>query len=319
MLSNLLRVFITKQAINKVHEEQRKLLEDQTALSNRMAQTTDMEELKIYLKQMKQLEKDRILYYSKPIMAEETAANARAFFPIFILFFLFVEIGTIIMIGGDMIKGYALENEHLMFVLVAAYMCILLYMYIYITKYLENTMCLYYKDRICIKKYRKKDIVITYDEVKECINKQKIKVHNGRFEYPYKKGKINIYTWGNSVTDGFYKFINKECDAKMPKVEKKEKDVVRRTGIGWSLYFGFGSTLFTFDTIIMLLGCMSEYGIEFGMNFWKAYINYLFSWDNFFGVLALIFIVIGFFLKFLFYFPAKKYFKNFEDIKVSLF
>ena len=88
MLSNLLRIFITKQTINKVQEEQQRLLAEQIELTNRMAQTTNKEDLDAYLKQAKQIEKNRVRYYSRPCMAEETAANARAFFPIFLLLFI---------------------------------------------------------------------------------------------------------------------------------------------------------------------------------------------------------------------------------------
>ena len=305
--------------MNKVQEEQQKLLAEQIELSNRMIQSTDMVERDVCLNRIKQLGENRISYYSKPAMAEETAANARGFFPIFMLFFLFIEIGSISLFFWEVIEYSSYEKFPLMLVIVLT-MYTIFRVYMYLTKYYENTMCLYYSDRICIKKYRKKDIIITYDEVKECIKKMKVKVHNGRFEYPYKSGKIYIYTWGNSVTDGFYKFFNKKCEVKMPQINKKEKDVVRRTGIGRSCYFIIAVPAFAFELFVLGVGISQDCGFGYTIEEIIAYvINLLFQPVSCCLYIGVFFVILGLILKVIFYFAAKKHFKNYEDIKVSLF
>ncbi len=122
------------------------------------------------------------------------------------------------------------------------------------------------------------------------------------------------------MQDGFYKYMNDKCGLKMPKIEKKEKDVVRRTGIGWSLYFHFGVIWTLASVVLGFVGCISDYGFNIGVEFWSSYIGYLLSWDNIFGVFAIICIIPGIILKFVFYFPAKKHFAKYKDtVKVSLF
>ena len=320
MISNLLRIFITKQAINKMQSNgYEQLAEQQSMQEQTITQITNREDAEAYIKQLKREEQERIRYCSRPIMALERAANMKAFFPIILI------IGIIIIIGSIVLAIHGLLDEcNRKYLALGISMAIfgvgLLTFFRYAQHYLENTMCLYYADRICIKKYRKKDIIITYDEIKECLVKKKIRIHNGRFEYPYKRGYIHIYTWGNSVKDGFYKFINDKCGIKMPKIEKKEKDVVRKTGIGWALYAYMGLGCVVISVILGFIGCTSDYGFHLGAEFWKVYMDYLFSLDNIFGVLAIIFIVPGIILKFAFYFPARKHFAKYRDIiKVSLF
>ena len=320
MLNNLLRVFITKQAINKMQEEQQKRHEEQALYENQISQITNTKELDAYLKQVEQIEKNRVRYCSRPIMAEEIAINARLLFPIIIFLFLFVEFGAIGLFLWEAIEYNSYENFPSMIVLVIA-MYVMFSIYIYILNYLENTRCLYYSDRICIKKYRKKDTTITYDEVKGYIKKKKVKVHNGRFEYPYKSGKIYVYTWGNSVSDGFYKFINEKCEVKMPRIEKKDKDVVRRTGIGWACYFLMAIPFFVFELFLVMGSTIVDYGLRHTSEEILIYIvdMLLCVKSGFLGLIGLGFVLIGLVLKILFYFVAKKYFKDCEDIKVSLF
>lgn len=319
MLSNLLRIFVTKKAIDTMQAESAKQLAEQGMMQEPIPQFANYKEFEEYMKRVKQEEKEWVRYYLRPMMALERAANFRAFFPILLIF----GIGSI---GGSfylMFYGLTNELERQYFALgIAILLCgiALLAVSKYLQNYWENTMCLYYSDRICIKRYRKKDVVITYDEVKECIKKKKIKIHNGRFEYPYEGGWIYIYTWGNSVQDGFYKFMNDKCGLKMPRIGKKEKDVVRRTGIGWTLYFHIGGSFMLIDIVGLFICCIGDAKSYCDVGFWDLYADYIMGWDNFFGILAVVSIIIGITLKFVFYFPARKYFAKYKDIiKVSLF
>lgn len=319
MISNLLRIFITKQAINKMQSKgYEQLAEQQSIQELPITQITNREDAEAYIKQLKQEEQERIRYCSRPIMAIERAANMKAFFPIILVMGIIIIIGSIVLAIHGLLDEYDREYFALGILMIMCGVGLLTF-FKYAQNYLEETMCLYYADRICIKRYRKKDIIITYEEVRECLVEKKIRIHNGRFEYPYKGGYIHIYTWGNSVRDGFYKFINDKCGIKMPKIEKKEKDVVRKTGIGWALYAYMGLGCVVISVILGFIGCTADYGFYMSAEFWNVYIDYLFSLDNIFGVLAIIFIVSGIILKFAFYFPARKHFKNYKDIKVLLF
>ena len=172
--------------------ESAKQLAEQGMMQEPIPQFANYKEFEEYMKRVKQEEKEWVRYYSRPMMALERAANFQAFFPIFLIFGLIVILGSFAM----MYHGLIDEQEREFFALgIVLLLCgiALLAVPKYLQRYWENTMCLYYADRICIKRYRKEDVVITYDEVKECIKEKKVKIHNGRFEYPYKGGYIYIH------------------------------------------------------------------------------------------------------------------------------
>lgn len=190
MLNNLLRILITKKAINTMRSESAKILAEQKLMQEQpITQITNQKEFEAYLRQVEREEKERVRYYSRPVMALSTAANLEAFFPFFLIMLIVIIGGLIymlicILLGDGEMKYFVQSLIPLITGVALVAFCK------YTQHYMENTMCLYYADRICIKKYRKEDVVITYDEVKECIKEKTIKIHNGRFEYPYKGGYI---------------------------------------------------------------------------------------------------------------------------------
>lgn len=323
MLSNLLRIFVTKKTIDTKRAESVKQLVEQGMMQEQVSipPITNREEFEAYMKQAEREEKESVRYCSRPIMALERAANFRAFYPFFLIFTI-VEIGiAIALIWGAIFGGQSIELAYIAIV-GSVVVFGMLFFCKYVQHYWENTMCLYYADRICIKRYCKEDVVITYDEVRECIKEKKIKIHNGRFEYPYKGGYIFIYTWGESVSDGFYKFMNNKCELKMPRIEKKEKDIVRRTGIGWAFYFYLAVPFLLLEIFMLVLVTIGDYGLNHTyMEILDFVVGFALSFQgSLIGLVGLFFVLLGMVLKFVFYFPAKKHFAKYKDVvKVSLY
>ena len=182
-------------------------------------------------------------------------------------------------------------------------------------------MCLYYVDRVCIRRYRKKDVTVTYDEIRKCIKEKKIKVRNSCFEYPHKKGRLKIYISGELMSDKFYKFVNEKSGVHVLKLDQKQKMVMVKNGIGWTFYGVAPILFFVFELLLLALGTIGDYGLHHTKEEILAFVvDLLLSpRDSFALYIGIFFVVLGIVLKIIFYFPTKKYFKNYEDIKVSLF
>lgn len=187
--------------------------------------------------------------------------------------------------------------------------------------YMKNTKYVFCQNTISIYRFRKNEKVITYDEVKEQIKKKKIKVHNGRFEIPYSNGYIPVYTWGDEIPSSvFYQFINAKCGTSLPNMRIKDNDIVRKSGIGWALRNHFALPMFAFSVFAGVGGAVGDCGIENGfMKMMQFFFQYFFSPVNIFGFLGVVGILLGTIITVRSFFSAKKHFKDYEDIKVTLF
>lgn len=187
--------------------------------------------------------------------------------------------------------------------------------------YMKNTKYVFYQNRISICRLWKKEKVITYDELKEQIKRKKIKVHNGRFEFPYKTGYIPVYTWGDKVPSvDFYRFINEQCGTNLPDMKERENDMVHKSGMAWVMRNYLAMPIFGIAVFGGVLGAVDVYEIENGLKkMIQFFFQYFFSMGNVFGIMGLGCIVIGIIWAFPNYLSAKKRFKDCEDIKVSLF
>ena len=188
----------------------------------------------------------------------------------------------------------------------------------YYMKYTKYSFC---QNAIRIYRFRKSEKVITYEEVKEQIKKKKIKVHNGRFEIPYKNGYIPVYTWGDEIpSSSFYQFINAKCGTSLPNMRIKDNDIVRKSGIGWAMRKYFALPMFGFAVYAGIGGAVGDCGIESGlikmMNF---FLQYFFSPINIFGFMGLVVFLLGSMITVRNFFTIKKHFNEYEDIKVTLF
>ena len=200
-------------------------------------------------------------------------------------------------------------------------MCGITIFYFYSIHRYERTKCLFRNKDICIKRYLHKDKIVTYEEVKQCLRERKLRVHNGNFEYPYKGGVIKIHTADGSLPEEFYRFMNQRCGWKMPRVSKKDKAVVRRTGLGRAIFMGFGMFFLLFEIFGVSLAVVGDYGIDHTSTEIKAFIwNLIVSpKDNFFLLIACFFFILGVILHIVYYFMAKYHFRSWDGVKVTLF
>ena len=260
-------------------------------------------------------------YCARPMMALEIAGNARAFLPIFLGMVLITIIGEIWYVIKYFWKGETELNNDLSMLIVLLLMCGLTIFYFYSMHRYERTRCLFRNKDICIKRYLHKDKIVTYEEVKQCLRERKLRVHNGNFEYPYKGGVIKIHTADGSLPEEFYRFMNQRCGWKMPRVSKKDKAVVRRTGIGRAFFLGFGIPFLFLELFLLVEGTVGDYGIDHTSTEIKAFIwNLIVSpKDNFFLLIACFFFILGVILHIVYYFMAKYHFRSWDGVKVTLF
>ena len=296
MLSNVLRVLFMKVTTRHMQKRSRK-----------------------YLNLYK--DEEGTCYCARPMMAKEIAGNARAFLPIFLGMMLFMVVGGLWYLIEYVWKGKTDSNSDLSMVILYLVMCGITIFYFYLMHRYERTRCLFRNKDICIKRYLHKDKIVTYEEVKQCLRERKLRVHNGNFEYPYKGGVIKIHTADGSLPEEFYRFMNQRCGWKMPRVSKKDKAVVRRTGIGRAFFLGFGIPFLFLELFLLVEGTVGDYGIDHTSTEIKAFIwNLIVSpKDNFFLLIACFFFILGVILHIVYYFMAKYHFRSWDGVKVTLF
>ena len=319
MLSNLLRIFITKQAINTMHEESAKQLAQLEQIQEQhITQITNREEFEAFMKHREEERKERVLYQYRPILAMETMANISALFPMFLVLGILVILGSVIL----MFLGFMGKTEQKYFFLGVCLILIiiaLLWFSKYYQHYLENTRILFYDNKICIKKYRKEDIVISYEEVKKCVKKKKIQIYKGGLAIPYLKGRFHVVVGKTVLPQSFLEFIAKKCETEIPMGDKAVLAIIK-SGYGYSWY-GVGALFFIgLSLFISILTTVGDYGLEHSVQEVLHYfISTMFAKTNVFTIAGALCVVIGVILKIVYYFPVKKHFKHCKDIVVSLF
>ena len=294
MLSNVLRVLLMKVTTRHMQKRSRKyqkLYEDEVGT----------------------------YYCARPMMAKEIAGNARAFLPILFAFALVVVIATIWLIYEQIKEGKIDSNLDIIIADIAFGGIIIFYFYS-MHRY-ERTRCLFRNKDICIKRYLHKDKIVTYEEVKQCLRERKLRVHNGNFEYPYKGGVIKIHTADGSLPEEFYRFMNQRCGWKMPRVSKKDKAVVRRTGIGRAFYTCFGIPFLLFAFFALLLSVVGDFGVRHSLAEIKNYLLEIIAMPQGYIWVAIagFFLILGLILKVIYYFMAKYHFRSWDGVKVTLF
>lgn len=275
----------------------------------------------MYQEKFKGDRKNRVYYDVRPMMAEETWANMKAFLPIYLGILVFMLIvGICYFVEASKTRKTFINIEDMPVIIVGIVICGMAGFYFYWMNRCERTMCLFRSKDICIKRYLRKDKIVTYGEVKECLEKRKLRVHDGNFEYPYKGGVIKIHTADGGMPEDFYKFMNNKCNWKVPNITKTEKDVVRRTGMGRLLCLYLGIPFLLFELFALLMA-ICDFGWDHSIAEIKDYLlcEIVIPQDNFWGIIAVFIFAIGILFKIIYYFIAKHYFRSWDGIKVTFF
>ena len=321
MLSNLLRIVLSRLLFHKVMDERNKIEQEinrkeQAVAQRRITANMSLEEQKEIVKaRMQQRER----FCMQPLMAKTYEINMMMLCSIMRIFVIITTVVSVCILfyfyDGEM------GNYEMVGLVTICFMWGLLGLIKYCYCYMKNTKYVFYQNRISICRLWKKEKVITYDELKEEIKRKKIKVHNGRFEFPYKTGYIPVYTWGDKVPSvDFYRFINEQCGINLPDMKERENDIVHKSGMAWVMRNYLAMPIFGIAVFGGVLGAVDVYEIENGLKkMIQFFFQYFFSTANMFGIMGLGCIVIGIIWAFPHYLSAKKRFKDCEDIKVSLF
>lgn len=269
----------------------------------------------------------------RPIMAKVYVNILHIVEPIFRVFTI---VATLLLIAGGLylrfvdetilsLSDMTREDKISNIVIVVSFLCtiwgiegLMNYMY----QYMKHTRYEFRQDKIYIQSIGKKGTVIEYKDFKKCIAKKKIKIRNGRLEFPYANGNIPVYTWGDDAApSSFFHFISMRCGINLPRMDRPEAEMVRKIGFGWSLSTVMTLPLFGIAIWEGVVIVVCDFGIEHGLTEMVRYfVDYFFSIFNFFGIMGAICMVIGLLVKFHGYFLAKKHFVKYKDIiKVLLF
>lgn len=131
----------------------------------------------------------------------------------------------------------------------------------------------YYEDYLLVSKYRREDVIVTYEELGQYIREKKIRVGHGRLELPLKKGMTPIYIHEHpqmEQKEPLLQFLNEKCGVDIPMLTKKEKILVRQSGL-----FPVGMKTFLVTLLVDLFFVFAIYWIdEFGIHtFREVYIR----------------------------------------------
>lgn len=259
----------------------------------------------------KRLDTDFELYESYPFNHDEYIVLAGA------AFYFLIVVAVISFIPLNILIYFAVHGEDIFLNILTVVSMILFIISLmifakYLQHYMEHTGCYYHLDYVFVKRYHRKDYKMTYEELEKNITKRKIIVRNGRVELPYKYGRIPLYTCGEPVSAGLFRYINKKCHTKIPEMDQRRMDIVRRAGLGSVICKVLGIPflcIFTYWWIIASI--MDNYQKNMSIKTMLGIIiRDIFTWNNIILDIGLFIIAVGLILKVFFYFPAHREFKN---------
>lgn len=139
--------------------------------------------------------------------------------------------------------------------------------------YYSDDYTQYYEDYLLVSKYRRDDVIVTYEELGQYIREKKIRVGHGRLELPLKKGMTPICIHEHpemEQKEALLQFLNEKCNVDIPMLTKKEKILVRQSGL-----FPVGMKTFLATVLLDLFFVFGLYWIEeFGIHtFREVYIR----------------------------------------------
>lgn len=259
----------------------------------------------------KRLDTDLSLYESYSFNHEEYIALAGA------AFYFLIVVAIIFLIPMFILIYFAVHGEDsfvniLTVVSMILFVISLMIFAKYLQHYMEHTGCYYYWDYVLVKRYHRKDYKMTYEELEKYITKRKIVVRNGRLELPYKYGKIPLYTCGEPVSAGLFRYINKKCHTKIPEMDQRRMDIVRRAGLGSVICKVLGIPFLCIFTYLWIIASIVDnYQKNMSIKTMLGIIiRDIFTWNNIILDMGAFIIVVGMILKVIFYFPAHREFEN---------
>lgn len=114
-----------------------------------------------------------------------------------------------------------------------------------LTKYMENTVTIFSSKCIYVRRYRQKDVIVTYDELAENIKFKKILIKNGKYIIPCKGRNIGVCANKEQYPKELFDMLQKRCSIKLPL--KNESQRANATGagracghLGGGICLGFG-------------------------------------------------------------------------------
>lgn len=126
----------------------------------------------------------------------------------------------------------------------------------FLTKYMENTETIFTNRCVRIRRYLRKEKMVTYDELAVSIMRRKIRIQNGRYMIPCKGIDISIPMIEGEFPGDLFRLLEKKCGIRLP--EKDFKERARRSGVGWACGHLGGAICFVFALFISVLIFLME-------------------------------------------------------------
>lgn len=153
-----------------------------------------------------------------------------------------------------------------------------------LTGYMENTETIFTDKCVYVRRYLRKDRIVSYEELARLIKKRKICIKNGRYLVPCIGRDISVSMIYGEFPYELFAVLERKCGIKLPEEDLKER--ARRSGLGWALGRLSAGILFVFIVVITIIVYLAEGEFEWTRLVFDFYINAL-TW------LMIIFVGLG--------------------------
>jgi len=186
----------------------------------------------------------------------------------------------------------------------------------YFQLYNRNKVTYYCKDRMVMRSYGRKDRVVSYDEIGECLKKKKkIRLGGGGMYFPLKKGKVFMPVHEELLNNYVLGLIGRRCKIKIPKLTDEEEKLIMKSGmLKRCLKIAFAVWLVDFGFTSMGATIERSQNTFFEVYFRDSFVYFL-ETHFFFTGLGIPVIVFGLIFWGLNYFPFKMHFRKHEMFK----
>lgn len=210
------------------------------------------------------------IYYAYPTMPDYYGTIG-PFFSIIIIFLLIFCVGLALHAFGTSVVVFGWEyavNEvkflmeearwyHLLGVaLFALFMGSLLFVSPILTKYMENTVTIFSNKCIHVRRYLRKEKIVTYEELATSIKRWKICIKNGKYVIPCKGRDVAISMIGGEFPKALFRFLEGRCGFELPR--DAENDRAGGTGLGWACGHLGGGICVVFGLVVSAIAFLFE-------------------------------------------------------------